>query len=61
MSHVDRLIGASLPATDLLLRDVHVLDPRAALDGRLDVLVADGRIAELAEAGTIERSDVEIV
>lgn len=61
MSHVDRLIGASLPAIDLLLRDVHVLDPRAALDGRLDVLVADGRIAELAEAGTIERSDVEIV
>jgi dihydroorotase len=37
---------------ELLLRDVHVLDPRAGVDRRLDVLVREGAIAELAEPGT---------
>jgi dihydroorotase len=46
------VIGPHMPA-DLLLRDVHALEPRAALDGRHDVRVRDGRIAELAPPGTI--------
>ncbi len=47
--------GPSAPA-ELLLADVHVLDPRTDLDTRCDVLVRDGLIAELGEPGTIEGS-----
>jgi dihydroorotase len=43
---------ARTPA-DLLLQDVHVLDPRAAVDSRLDVRVRGGEVAELAAAGTL--------
>ena len=39
----------------VLLRDVHVLDPRAAIDARHDVRVRDGLIAELASRGALER------
>ncbi len=45
--------GPGQPA-ELMLRDVHVLDPRAALDARLDVSVRSGRIAELGEPGALE-------
>ncbi len=50
--------GPQRPA-DVLLRDVHALDPRAALDARHDVRVHDGRIAELAPAGTLEHAPGE--
>ena len=43
--------GLQGPPAELLLRDVHVLDPRAGIDRRLDVSVRAGVIAELAEAG----------
>jgi dihydroorotase len=45
--------GPCAPA-ELLLEDVHVLDPRAGIDGRRDVLVRGGRIAALAEPGGLE-------
>ncbi|HEX8714453.1 MAG TPA: dihydroorotase [Solirubrobacteraceae bacterium] len=50
--------GPRKPA-DLLLRDVHALDPRAALDARHDVRVRGGLIAELAPAGTLEHAPEE--
>ena len=37
------------PPADLLIRGAHVLDPRAGLDARLDVLVRDGEIAALGD------------
>jgi dihydroorotase len=56
------LISAPLPAAQMLLRDVHALDPRAGYDARMDVRVRDGRIAELGEPGTIEWiADEELV
>ena len=48
--------GPSVPA-ELLLGDVHALDPRTGLDARQDVLVRDGEIAALGEPGTLERPD----
>jgi dihydroorotase len=45
--------GPGQPA-DLLLRDVHVLDPRSGLDERRDVRVRDGVLAEIAAPGTLE-------
>jgi dihydroorotase len=41
------------PGAQLLLRDAHVLDPRAGVDERRDVLVRDGRVAELGTPGSI--------
>ncbi len=45
--------GPHSPA-ELLLRDVHALDPRADLDARHDVLVRDGLIAALGEPGMLD-------
>ena len=48
MSAPESLISAGQPPAELLIRDAHVLDPRAGIDDRRDVLVRGGRIAELA-------------
>jgi len=45
--------AAPRPPADLLIRAGHLLDPRAGLDGAYDLLVRDGRIAEIAEAGSL--------
>jgi len=47
------LVHGPLQTADLLLRDVHVLDPRAEIDARRDVRVRDGLVAELGEAGAL--------
>ena len=52
-----RLVSAPARPADLLLRDVHVLDPRTGIDGRHDVLVRDGEIAEIAAPGTLTAPD----
>ena len=44
--------GPQQPA-DLLLRDVHALDPREQLDERADVRVRGGQIAEIGAPGTL--------
>ncbi len=48
-----RLVSAPARPADLLLLDVHALDPRTGLDGRHDVLVRDGAIAEIGAPATI--------
>jgi dihydroorotase len=45
---------AAGPARELLVRGARLLDPRSGLDRPGDVLVRDGRIAELAEPGSLE-------
>jgi dihydroorotase len=42
---------------DLLIRDVHVLDPRSGIDERRDVAVRGGVIAELGTPGSLEPAD----
>jgi dihydroorotase len=39
-------------AADVLIKGAHVLDPRAGIDGVLDVLVRDGEIAEIGDSLT---------
>jgi dihydroorotase len=46
------------PPADLLIRGAHVLDPRAGLDARLDVLIRGGEIAGI---GPELDADVEVV
>jgi dihydroorotase len=45
--------GPGVPA-NLLLREAHVLDPRAGIDALHDVRVRGGEIAELAPSGTLD-------
>jgi dihydroorotase len=52
-----RLVSAPARPADLLLRDVHALDPRTGLDARSDVLVRGGAIAEISAAGTLPAPD----
>ena len=49
-----RLFSAFAQPADLLIREAHVLDPRAEIDGRHDVLIRGGEIAELAAPGTLD-------
>jgi dihydroorotase len=55
MMSAQRLIHGPAQPAELLLRDVHVLDPRSGIDERRDVRVRDGQIAEIALAGSLER------
>jgi dihydroorotase len=56
------LYGAGGPPAELLIRAVHVVDPRAGLDGPADVLVREGAIAELGTPGALPAGeDAEVV
>jgi dihydroorotase len=48
-------------AADLLLRDVHLLDPAAGVDGRFDLLVRGGAIAQLGAPGTLSPATLPAV
>jgi dihydroorotase len=49
------------PAGALVIRDAAVLDPRTGIDGRHDIVVRDGEIAELAAAGSGAADGAEVV
>jgi dihydroorotase len=56
------LIRSPAPPANLLLRDVHLLDPRLGLDARHDLLVRGGTIAELGAPGTLPaQAGVEVL
>ena len=60
----EALRGARAPAgrsPDLVLRGATVLDPAAGIDGAHDVVIRDGRIAELAAPGAADASGAEVV
>ncbi len=48
-----RLFRGTAAEADLLISNVHVIDPRAKIDGRHDVAVVDGQLTELAPPGTL--------
>jgi dihydroorotase len=53
------LVHPQLPPVQMLLRDVHVLDPRAGLDERRDVRVRAGQITELGAPGELSADPEE--
>ena len=61
MTGANPLVRCPQAPADLLLRDVRVLDPRAAIDARRDVRVRGGEIAELAAPEGLERLEGEEV
>ncbi len=50
MSRPLELDRAPVPAATVLIRGARLLDPRADLDGRADLLIRDGVVAEVGEA-----------
>jgi dihydroorotase len=42
---------------DLLLKGGHVIDPRNSIDEPMDIAIAQGRIAEVAEDIKVERAE----
>jgi dihydroorotase len=57
-----RLFHAPRPGEDLLIRGAHVLDPRSDLDERHDILIRDGKIAELSGTGSeIQADDLDVI
>jgi len=61
MSEREPLVGGPREPAELLLRDVRVLDPRTGLDGRHDLLVSRGRIARIAEPGSVPEEGCETI
>jgi dihydroorotase len=53
----NQLYAAPRPAADVLIRQAHALDPRTGLDEVHDVLIREGRIAELGEGGALRAPD----
>jgi dihydroorotase len=53
---------APVPPGNLLIRGAHLIDPRSGLDRTGDLLVRDGEIAEVGEAGALDAPEgVEVV
>ncbi len=50
MSRPLELDRASVPAATVLIHGARLLDPRAGLDGRADLLMRDGMVAEIGDA-----------
>jgi dihydroorotase len=56
-----RLFSPARPGDDLLIRGAHLLDPRADIDEPHDILVRNGKIAELGEPGGLPSGGVDDV
>ncbi len=61
MSLTDALDMRSGEGADLVLRGATVLDPMAGIDAAHDVVIRDGRIAELAAPGSASVEGAEVV
>lgn len=61
ISSLDWRGAGRLDGRELVLRGATVLDPRADIDGRHDVVIRDGAVAELAAPGAGEAGDAEVI
>lgn len=61
VSSLDWRGSGSDPAGELVFRDAAVLDPRSGVDGRHDIVVRDGEIAEITTAGSGAADDAEVI
>jgi len=46
---------------ELLITGGHVLDPASGVDRPMDILLRDGRVAEVGELGKLNRSHIEVL
>jgi dihydroorotase len=61
MSSGGTLIQGPATPADILIRDVHAIDPRAKIDARHDIRIRAGRIVEIGEPGGLEDDGAEVV
>jgi len=61
ISSLDWRGTGSAPAGSLIIRDAVVLDPRTGVDGRHDIVIRDGEIAEIAAPGFGVADDAEVI
>ncbi len=61
ISSLDWRGATSGPPGDLVLRGARVLCPRSGVDAQHDVVVRDGKVAELVASGTVELAGAEVV
>jgi dihydroorotase len=61
ISSLDWRGAEAAPERDLILRNATVLDPRAGIEGPHDVVIRDGRVAELAAPGAGSAPDAEVI
>jgi len=57
----EALDARPVESASLLLREATVLDPVAGIDAHHDVVIRDGRIAELAAPGTVDDDSLETI
>ena len=57
----DPLVGRAGEPAELVLRGVRALDPRAGIDDHVDLVIRGGEIAELAQPGSADAGDAEVV
>lgn len=46
---------------NILIKNGHVIDPANKVDGKLDILLSDGKIARLGKSGSISADGVQVV
>jgi dihydroorotase len=61
ISSLDWRGGVEEGPARVVLKGVSVLDPRAGMNSIHDLVIADGRIAELAEPGSADVGDAEVI
>ena len=61
MSLRERLDARPAEEANLVLRRVEVLDPASGIEGVHDLVIRDGRVAELAPPGETEAAEAEVV
>jgi dihydroorotase len=61
ISRLDWRGAGVTPERDLVLREATVLDPRAGIEGPHDVVIRDGKVAELAAPGAGSAPDAEVI
>jgi len=46
---------------NILIKNGHIIDPENKIDGKLDLLVSDGKIAKLGKPGSITANGAEVI
>lgn len=46
---------------NILIKNGHIVDPANAIDGKLDLLVSDGKIAKLGKPGSIAENGAQVI
>ncbi len=46
---------------NILIKNGHIIDPANKIDGKLDILVSDGKIAKIGKPGTMPANEAQVI